>query len=396
MTDTPAKASPKSRGHWKWILFLIFLVFIGGVTLGLIYMPQLRERLPLLDRYLPPVAQAQSDRLGADLNQLRQELATLTQRVNQQNMQLSSLDRHDEQMTDRLDDMESRVSSIPETPAPEAPQPAQNKPEIVNRVDTARLDMLAARISQLESAFVPLAKKSELEGNAARDTASLRESLESLTKQVRQVTARLETLEAAAATDRYGSLLGLTLAGLERAVLSGNAFGTELNLMSDIVSDQRAPDDAAVSRALETLHPFAPEGLATRYQLNQSFARIANDVLRATAIPSDARWYERLWGRIKSLITIRETGNIQGNSPTAILARTEQRLAQDDLAGALDELSGLSGSAEQAATPWIAKATARFQAEMALENLNARLAEGASRALNPTANGTYPFDKGDM
>ena len=81
-------------------------------------------------------------------------------------------------------------------------------------------------------------------------------------------------------------------------------------------------------------------------------------------------------GRLESLVTIRpvaEGGEVAGNSTLDRLARAEDQLARGNLPGAVSELSALTGSARDAAAPWIARAQARFATDAAAKKLAAAL-----------------------
>ena len=86
----------------------------------------------------------------------------------------------------------------------------------------------------------------------------------------------------------------------------------------------------------------------------------------------------RLWSRFvanaKSLVTIRRTGEISGDTTEAIVARMEERLETGDLAGAVAEGDALQGPARDAAAGWLADARARLEADMLLRDLAARVA----------------------
>ena len=78
----------------------------------------------------------------------------------------------------------------------------------------------------------------------------------------------------------------------------------------------------------------------------------------------------------KSLVEIRPIGEAAGDSAGAVVARVETRLASNDLAGALQEAAKLSAAAKARAADWLADASRRREAEVAVGNLlNAALTQ---------------------
>jgi hypothetical protein len=96
----------------------------------------------------------------------------------------------------------------------------------------------------------------------------------------------------------------------------------------------------------------------------------------AAALPANASFWDRVVGRLESLVTIRpvaEGGQVAGNSNLDRLARAEAKLATGDLPGAVTELSGLTGPAKDAAAAWLARAQARFATDAAAKRLSTAL-----------------------
>ena len=65
-------------------------------------------------------------------------------------------------------------------------------------------------------------------------------------------------------------------------------------------------------------------------------------------------------------------GEVEGDSARARIARADARLDNDDLAGAVEALSGLHGDAAAIAETGVADATARLAGEETLSELTRR------------------------
>ena len=76
--------------------------------------------------------------------------------------------------------------------------------------------------------------------------------------------------------------------------------------------------------------------------------------------------------RVGEVVTVRPTGEIEGESAGAVIARAEVRLSDDELADAVGELTALKGAAASAMTPWKARAEGRIAAEEAINSIGAR------------------------
>jgi hypothetical protein len=116
------------------------------------------------------------------------------------------------------------------------------------------------------------------------------------------------------------------------------------------------PDDPNVA----ALAPLARTGAPTRLELRDHFDRLDNEIVRAARQSQAGAGF---WGRIQAAlaqwIIIRRAG--AGDTPEGMVERAEQRLAADDLAGAIEELNRLSGAPKRVAQPWINDAQRRLE-----------------------------------
>jgi len=166
---------------------------------------------------------------------------------------------------------------------------------------------------------------------------------------------------------------------LRARIAAGEPFGAEVDALSKLAAGDPALA-AALAEPLAALKPLASgppiPGFA---QLRAEFPAMAEAVTHAdaaSALPANASFWDRVVGRLESLITIRpvaEGGQVTGNSNLDRLARAEAKLASGDLPGAVNELSGLTGPAKDAAASWIARAQARFQTDAAAKRLSTTL-----------------------
>lgn len=225
---------------------------------------------------------------------------------------------------------------------------------------SASLAALDSRVTKIERA----PRSEPVQGDGSED--SFKPLLASLEAKVAALEAKLSSL-AAAQNDQKISASATALAvafnDLRRAVFSGKPFASEL----DVVTQLDGGQDAAA------LSPYQETGIASLEALAKDFAPLARSALAAEYANEDSSFITRLWGEARSMIRIRRTGMVEGDTVEAILARTETRLKAGDLAAAVKEASALKGEAAVIFRPWLDAAKARVAAEAALDRMEAKL-----------------------
>lgn len=207
------------------------------------------------------------------------------------------------------------------------------------------------------------------EQQSARIT-ELRESLEQAllerderaNSEIAALRERLDKIQSSSAETPAGrkAAAGLALLALQRAVDEGEPFADEL-----AVIERLAPEAGSLSG----LRASASDGAPTLASLKSQFAPAVRDALAA----SDGGQAKGLLGRIQKLVSVRPATPQPGDRPAAVVSRAEADLEQDDLAGTVEELSNLTGGAQDAFADWMALAQKRLAATTAIEELNAAL-----------------------
>lgn len=159
--------------------------------------------------------------------------------------------------------------------------------------------------------------------------------------------------------------LGLALANLARAAESPGPFAAELDAVATFLPDE--PE-------LAELFGAATKGVPTRAALEARFPSLAQSIFDAERRADEDGLWSRFVSNARSLVTVRRTGEISGDTTEAVVARMEERLKVHDLAGAVTEAEALQGQAGEVAKPWLADANARLQADRLVRDLSARIA----------------------
>jgi hypothetical protein len=165
---------------------------------------------------------------------------------------------------------------------------------------------------------------------------------------------------------RRSDSLALALGQLREALARGAPYDAELATVRAV-----SAEDQIVLQPLSTIEPHARHGVPTRAALRDRFGPVAAEIARAGRAPGSDEWWRPAFDRISSLVSVRRVGEVTGESPAAIAARAERRLAADDLPAAVAELEKLDGAAAEAARAWLDDARARVAADAALRRLHA-------------------------
>ncbi len=224
-----------------------------------------------------------------------------------------------------------------------------------------QLDETKARLAAIESkATEPAADTQALDGriallekNSANASSVLRLSdrMDRIETQVREIESR-----------RKGDVAQiLSIALLREAIGAGRPYDAELRTVKAL-----AADNADFATGLDRLKIRAATGIPMTPVLVERFLARESAILRADSLPEGDvnSWWSRALDRLLTVVSIhREDGEVGGNRPAAIVARAHDAVMHGDLAGAVRELSGLTGPAAETAAPWVADAQARVEAD---------------------------------
>jgi hypothetical protein len=203
--------------------------------------------------------------------------------------------------------------------------------------------------------------------------ASEQEARESLAS---EIASRLDAIEAEVAdtSAEERAALAFAAASLKSAIDRGGAFSAELDAFANI-----APDN----QAAESLRPFAETGLPTRTTLAEQFPDVAREMLLAINVGSqDAGVLDRLMSSALSVVTVRPTGNVEGGTPVARIARMEARISEGDLAAALTEWEALPEPAKAVSQDYAEQLRGRAEADQITDAALTSASEAISAETN--------------
>lgn len=215
--------------------------------------------------------------------------------------------------------------------------------------------------------------------DATKDAlAAQSDRLSSLSAADEATEARLATVEARVDRPEAArrAALGIALASLAGAASAGQPFANELAAV-----DQLAPGAEQVA----ALQQAASTGVADASSLLRSFQPAARDALRADAAGSADGVWERFTGNAMSLITVRQTGAVEGDGLEARLGRTEVALSDGDVSAAVSEAATIEGPAAEALAPWLETARARANVNGLITEMRKSLLTDLATAHKPDA-----------
>ncbi len=178
-----------------------------------------------------------------------------------------------------------------------------------------------------------------------------------------------------AIADRLGAL-DQRVAQAERA--ASQAGQEAMARAARLARLQAAAAALAAGRPLGEI-PNAPSALArfaateppTESALRLAFPEAAQRARAASrSAEADQGVGERIWQRVRNLVTIREGDTVLLGAPaTAVLAQAQARLTAGDLAGSVAALDGLDAQAAAAIAEWRGRAEALLAARAALAGM---------------------------
>lgn len=226
--------------------------------------------------------------------------------------------------------LHQRVGNL-ETAEPAASTPAPAP------VDLSGLEgELAALKQRLDS--LPTTSAADTGATEALRTqlAGIGTRLEELAARVGTAESELRTLDTtvnqtsaalAAQPSDIGAVLQLPLilSGFETAFASGRPFETELAALRSAMPDAKVP--TALANAATT-------GLPRPDLIAQRFAVVLPDMLAGRPARTGADWQDGALDWLAGMVALRPTGEIEGDTPEALVTRLEGAIARRDFATA--------------------------------------------------------------
>ncbi|MBX7248525.1 MAG: uroporphyrinogen-III synthase [Caulobacteraceae bacterium] len=164
---------------------------------------------------------------------------------------------------------------------------------------------------------------------------------------------RLARLEA-----NQGKAARAAAAAVAAAALA-DAASTSRPFVNELATLERLSPGA---KDLAGLRPLAETGAPTVAALAAEFPEVADRAAAASrGVGDETSLLGRIGRALASLFTLRRVGDLAGESPDAVLARAERRVADGDIEGALQQLRALPPGGRLATADWSERAERRVE-----------------------------------
>ncbi len=269
-----------------------------------------------------------------------------------------------------MDALKQRLAALekagPATAAPDAALSAD-----IKRANE-QLASLASRVTRAEQRIAASAATPGAPAPAAEPLPApeidLKPMLEPIEARVTALETKVAEVSKHQASDRQtaaATALAVGFNNLRRAVASGKPYAAEFDVVQKL---------GAAEADISALAPSKATGAATATTLAQTLTPLAREAARiGEGKTGDSGVMSKLWSEARSVVHIRRTGLVEGDSNEAILARMEVRTKAGDIAAAVKEGKALKGEAAVILAPWLAQAGAKASADAALDRIEAKL-----------------------
>jgi hypothetical protein len=163
--------------------------------------------------------------------------------------------------------------------------------------------------------------------------------------------------------------VALGLSRLSETIGTSRAYREELDAVKNIAGQAVLDEET-----LQPLEANAATGVPTFTDLYRRFPEMADAVVQADEKRDDDGLLQTAFNRLRSLVSVRPTGEaaLEKGGAAAALERARLRLEVGDLAGAIDALGSLEGAQASAAGWWLDAARSRLAVQRAMERMQIR------------------------
>ncbi|MEM0899973.1 MAG: mitofilin family membrane protein [Pseudomonadota bacterium] len=333
-------------------------------------------------------AQAAATEAQTGLEQIQETVAALNSQVTLLESAISSGDAGEnaglEAITGRLETIEGNV----ETLSGEIENVATNVAEAAGSAASSDEAALSAAIapllsdttsglSTLQSDFDGLS--GTVEGLTGQ-IAAVQTAQEETANTMNELSSRIDAAEETLSENAGGSAAiarAVAATSLKTAVDRGAPFMNELETFASIGGGEDT---------IASLREYAAGGVPTLAALTERAGGVANAIVAiGEGLDENASIADRLMSSARSLVSVRRTGEVEGDTPEAIAARIEADLKNGDLQAALNEWETLPGSAKNVSADFADAMRARLNADTLVQTILNNAMAGTASSSNDAA-----------
>lgn len=217
------------------------------------------------------------------------------------------------------------------------------------------------------------------------------DSIEDLQSTVLGMKGRVDTIETELETAKKDNdalsdmLQGVTGNELKTAAMLlavsqlRSSLNQEQSFDKDLATVQALTgNDPKTAEALKKLEPYARSGVLTKRGLQNEFKGLAGDIVMAELAGENVSWKDKAANRLSNIVSVRKTGEVEGQDTQAVVARAEKMIDEGNIQGAIAELETLQGKPKEKAQDWINDAQARVIADNVSSLMTQNIVQGLS------------------
>lgn len=225
------------------------------------------------------------------------------------------------------------------------------------------LNAIKAELARLESGLTAL---DPLPGTVTQ----LQDGLSTVETSVQSLDDRFKALSDAPLDETLRAVKVIAVGMLQQGADDGADFATDVAMAKALGLSGTEMDELAT---------LAEKDVPTTAALQSGFPAVAEAILAAdSGLGEDAGFFDQLSEVGSSLVTIRQPGEVEGDSVEAIVSRMSAAVASGDLTEALSERQGLPEAGQAASAAWAGEASDR----VTIDKLVAKLAQSVSSTAN--------------
>lgn len=168
--------------------------------------------------------------------------------------------------------------------------------------------------------------------------------------------------------------LPLVVSGLETAFAAGRPYATELESLKTILPDLAVP---------VPIEAFASTGLSRPDDLARRFAAAVPSILAGRTHTTTGDWGRDALEWTKALLALRPVGEIEADTPEAVVSRLEAAIGRRDFVAATALVQQLPEAMQFAAEPLASEVAALAEAETFIAALRAQALAPVAAEANP-------------
>ena len=311
-----------------------------------------------------------------ELNELQSSSTSLASRLSELETQMSAIDTaiseiasietegtapsSDPQISATLIDLGARVGVL---------EQAENAVNQQNAVPSERISELEATLNTLSNQTIPDLAPLETRLDKAENTvAAIRETLAANTEKLSSLSTMSGELTSQIQTTKVSEKVARSIA----ANALGGALKNSDNLSVPISSIEALAGQSDETRRLAEL---SNAGIAGLSELSREFEIFASKIDAPQTAPAEAGLMDKFLANAKSLITIKPSGPIEGDTVSAILSRIRGHLSAENLQSIDGEWQQLPQDVRTDGEAWITRVNNRIEAMTLYNKISAQLAK---------------------